>query len=114
MELQKANWKAYSHRSSMLTNDIQIYERDINKVIKEICTAILQAEKKCIPRKARKDWSDELENKRKAMSNARKTAETNPSVENNMALKHASAKYTKTRNVALTDSWIKKTGDHGK
>ena len=28
-----------------------------------------------------------------------------------MALKHASAKYTKTRNEARTNSWIKKTGD---
>ena len=28
-----------------------------------------------------------------------------------MALKHASAKYTKTRNEARINSWIKKTGD---
>ena len=56
-------------------------------------------------------WSDELENKHKALSDARKIAETNPSVENNMALKHASAKYTKTRNEARTNSWIKKNGD---
>ena len=67
--------------------------------------------KRVYPKGARKDWSDELENKHKALSGARKTAETNPSVENNMALKHKSAKYTKTRNVAITDSWIKKTGD---
>ena len=112
---KKADWKAYSHRSSILTNGIQTYERDINKVIKEFYTGILHAAKECIPKGARKDykpyWSDELENKHKALSDARKIAETNPSVENNMALKHASAKYTKTRNEARTNSWIKKTGD---
>ena len=35
----------------------------------------------------------------------------NPSVQNNMSLKHASAKYTKTRNEARTNSWINTTGD---
>ena len=109
---KKADWKAYSHRSSILTNGIQTYERDINKFIKEFSTCILWAAKECIAKGARKDyksyWSDDLENKRKALSDARKIAETNPSVENNMALKHASAKYTKTRNEARTNSWIKK------
>ena len=95
-----------------MTNGIQTYEKDINKVMKEFSTGILQAAKECIPKGVRNDykpyWSDELENKHKVLSDARKIAETNPSVENNMALKHASAKYTKTRNEARIDSWIKK------
>ena len=74
---KKADWKAYSHRSSILTNGI-LNERDINKVIKEFSTGILQAAKECIPKGARKDykpyWSDELENKHKALSDARKIA----------------------------------------
>ena len=45
------------------------------------------------------------------MSYARKTAETSPSTENNIALKHASAKFNKTRNEARTKSWMKKTAD---
>ena len=45
---KKADWKAYSHRSSILTNAIQTYERDINKVTKEFCTGILYAAKECI------------------------------------------------------------------
>ena len=45
------------------------------------------------------------------MSDARKTAENNPSTENNIALKHASAKFNKTRNEARTKSWMKKTAD---
>ena len=45
------------------------------------------------------------------MSDTRKTAETDPSIENNIALKHASAKFNKTRNEARTKSWVKKTAD---
>ena len=112
---KKADWKAYSHRRSILTSKIQTYERDINKVINEFTTGILQAAKECIPKGARKEykpyWSDELENKHKDLSDARKTAETNPSTENNIALKLASAKFTKTRNEARTKSWMKKTAD---
>ena len=112
---KKADWKTYSHRSSILTSNIQTYERDINKVIKEFTTGILQAAKECIPKGARKEykpyWSDELENIHKDLSDARKTAETNHSIENNIALKHASAKFNKTRNEARTKSWMKKTAD---
>ena len=112
---KKADWKAYTHRSSILTSNIQTYERDINKVIKEFTAGILQAAKECIPKGARKEykpyWSDELENTHKDLSDARKTAETNPSIENNIALKHASAKFNKTRNEARTKSWMKKTAD---
>ena len=110
-----ADWKAYSHRSSILTSNIQTYERDINKVIKEFTAGILRAMKECIPKGARKEympyWSDKLQNTHKALSDARKTAETNPSIENNIALKHASAKLNKTRNEARTKAWTKKTAD---
>ena len=112
---KKADWKTYSHRSSILTSNIQTYERDINKVIKESTTGILQVAKECIPRGARKEykpyWSDKLENIHKDLSDAMKTAETNPSIENNIALKHASAKFNKIRNEARTKSWMKKTDD---
>ena len=56
-------------------------------------------------------WSDELENTHKDLSDARKTAETSPSIENSIALKHASAKFNKTRNEARTKSWMKKNVD---
>ena len=84
-------------------------------MIKEYTAGILQAAKECIPKGARKEykpyWSDELENTHKDWSDARKTAETNPSIENNIALKHASAKFNKTRNETRTKSWMKKTAD---
>ena len=47
---KKADWKPYSHRSSILTSNIQAYERDINKVIKEFTAGILQAAKEWIPK----------------------------------------------------------------
>ena len=112
---KKAVWKAYSHRSSILTSNIQTYERDINNVIREFTAGILQAAKEGLPNGARKKykayWSDELENTHEELSDAMKTAETNPSTKNNIALKHASAKFNKARNEARTKSWIKKTAD---
>ena len=112
---KKADWKAYSHCSSILTSNIQTYKQDINKVIREFTAAILQAAKECIPKGARKEykpyWSDKLENTHKDLSDARKTAKNNPSTENNIALKHARAKFNKTRNKARTKSWMKKTVD---
>ena len=33
---KKANWSLYRHRTSILTNSIQVYDRDINIVIKSL------------------------------------------------------------------------------
>ena len=52
---KKADRKTYSHRSSILTRNIQTYEGDINKVIKEITTGILQAAKEYIRIGSRKE-----------------------------------------------------------
>ena len=40
-----------------------------------------------------------------------KQQKLNSSTENNIALKHASAKFNKARNEARTKSWMKKTAD---
>ena len=112
---KKADLKSYSHPSSILTSNIWTYEQDFNKVIKEFTTGILQAAKECIPKGARKEyklyWSDEIENTHKDLPDAKKTAQNNPSIENNIALKLANAKFTKTRYEAGTKSWMKKTAD---
>ena len=56
MELQEVRLESLSTSRSILTNGILTYERDINKVIKEFCTGILQAAKERIPKGARKDY----------------------------------------------------------
>ena len=42
---KKANWLLYHHRTSVLTKNIHIYDRDINKVVSEFTRCILQAAK---------------------------------------------------------------------
>ena len=102
---KKANWSLYRHRTSILTNSIQVYDRDMNTV--------LQAAKECIPKGARKDykpyWNEDLNNKHDELTTARNLADVAPSIENNTALKQTNAKFIKTRNEARRGSWMKKT-----
>ena len=110
---KKANWSLYRHRTSILTNSIQVYDRDINIVIKEFNNFVLQAAKECIPKGARKDykpyWNEDLNNKHDELTTARNLADVAPSIENNTALKQANAMFIKTRNEARRSSWMKKT-----
>ena len=72
---KKANWSLYRHRTSILTNSIQVYDRDMNIVIKEFNNYVLQAAKECIPKGARKDykpyWNEDLDNKHNELTTAR-------------------------------------------
>ena len=110
---KKANWLLYRHRTSILTNSIQVYDRDMNIVIKEFNNYVLQAAKECIPKGARKDytpyWNEELNNKHNELTRTINLADVAPSFENNAALKQTNAKFIKTRNAARRSSWMKKT-----
>ena len=110
---KKANWGLFKHRTSELTKDITVQGRDINKVIKEFNSGILQAAKESIPRGARKEykpyWSAELQELDDALSEARREAERNPSQENNIELQRAKAKFLKFSLQARRKSWREKT-----
>ena len=110
---KKANWSLYRHRTNILTNSLQVYDRDMNIIIKDINNYVLQAAKECIPKGARKDykpyWDEDLNNKHNELTTARNLADVAPSIENNTVLKQANAKFIKTRNEARRSSWIKKT-----
>ena len=54
---KKANWLLYHHRTSVLTKNIHIYYRDINKVVSEFTRCILQAAKEAIPKGDRKEYN---------------------------------------------------------
>ena len=75
--------------------------------------AILRAAKDSIPRGAHKEYianlSAELERLHQDIIAARGKAENEPSVENNILLKKASAKYVKATNVRK--SWQEKTSN---
>ena len=101
------------HRTGIKTNSIQVYDRDMNIVIKEFNNYVLLAAKECIPKGARKYyklyWNEDLNNKHNELITARNHADVAPSIENNTALKQANAKFIKTRNEARRSSWMKKT-----
>ena len=110
---KKAKWPLSRHRTSILTNSIQVYDRDMTIVIKELKNYVLQAAKECIPKGPRKDytpyWNEDLNNKHNELTTARNLADVASSIENNTALKKTNAKFIKTRNEYRRSSWMKKT-----
>ena len=88
---KKANWPLYHHRTSVLTKNIHIYDRDINKVVSEFTRCILQAAKEAIPKGARKKykpyWNNDLDKLHNELNTARDVAESVPTSENNTSLK---------------------------
>ena len=76
---KKVNWPLYRHRTSILTNSIQVYGRDMNIVIKEFSNYVLQTAKECIPKGARKEykpyWNENLNNKHNELTTARNVAD---------------------------------------
>ena len=107
---KKANRSLFRHRSSILTNSIQVHDRDMNSVIKEFSNYVLHAAKECIPKGARKYykayWNEFLNNKHNELTTARNLADVAPSIENNTALKQTNAKFIKTINEARRTNWM--------
>nr|KAG5706601.1 hypothetical protein BaRGS_005671 [Batillaria attramentaria] len=110
---KKANWGTFAHRTNALTKDIQVHGRDVNNVVKEFNSSLLQAAKECIPRGARKDykpyWSDQLQTLQDDLNEARTRAEEQPSQENHERLQQAKAKFLRTKLEATRRSWREKT-----
>ena len=110
---KKAKWKLFSHRTNVLTKDLQVQGRDINNVVREFNSYILQAARECIPRGARKDykpyWSNQLQELQEMMTEARQEAEDNPSEENHLRLQQAKARFLKEKIQAKRQSWREKT-----
>ena len=108
----KENWPLYMHRTSILTNIILVYDRDMNIVIKESNNYVLRGRKGMYPKRCEKRqpyWNEDLNNKHDELTTARNLADVAPSIENNTELKQANAKFIKTRNEARRSSWMKKT-----
>ena len=110
---KKANCSLYRHHTIILTNSIQVYDRDMNIVIEEFNNYVLHTAKEYIPKGVRKYyksyWNKDLNNKHNELTTARNLADVAPSIENNNLLKQANAKFIKTRNEVRRSSWMKKT-----
>ena len=98
-----------------MTKNIHIYDRDINKVVSEFTRCILQAAKEDIPKGAKEEykpyWNNDLDKLHNELNTARHVAESEPTSENNTALKQVNAKFIRARNDARRKSWISKTAD---
>ncbi|MCG8429847.1 MAG: hypothetical protein MJA29_01550, partial [Candidatus Omnitrophica bacterium] len=85
---QKADWRTYKNLTNEEMGKIKT-DDPIEDVYKSLCSAILGAAKKTIPRGNRKKyspyWTDELETAVKDRQEARKKVEKNPNDENKTA-----------------------------
>ena len=110
---KKANWSKFASRSDVLTTGLNINTRQIDKANKALTEAILTTAQECIPRGSRRNyipyWSEELQALHEEVTEARDMAEADPSVDNNIRLKAKIAKFRRESNMAVRNSWHKKT-----
>ena len=110
---KRAKWEKFSQLTDEYTQDIRIKNQDINKKIRTFNQVILKAAKETIPRGARKDykpyWTEEFQELEDAVTEAREQAEEDPTEENNIALKAATAKHRQTFIQEARKSWVEKT-----
>ena len=96
---KRANWAKFSHLLEGLTAKINPKSNQIDRTTKQFQEAIKNAAKQSIPRGSRKTytpyWNKGLQNLHSDVTKARYEAETNPSEENNIALKAKTAKFRK-------------------
>ncbi|KAK3751631.1 hypothetical protein RRG08_012692 [Elysia crispata] len=107
------NTNRSSSRSDVLTTGLNINTRQIDKANKTLIEAILTTAQECIPRGSRRNyipyWSEELQTLHEEVTEARDKAEADPSVDNNIRLKAKIAKFRRESNMAVRNSWHKKT-----
>ena len=96
-----------------MTTGLNVNTRQIDKANKALTEAILATAQECIPRGSRRNyipyWSKELQALHEEVTEARDMVETDPSVDNNIRLKAKTAKFRRESNMAVTNSWHKKT-----
>lgn len=109
----KAKWKLFSHCTNVLARDLQVQGRDINHVVRELNSFVLQAAHECIPRGTHKDykpfWSNQMQELQDEMTEARQKIENHPSDENDTQLEQTKAKFLKAKLQARRQSWREKT-----
>ena len=86
-----------------MTKNIDLYDRDINKVVSEFTRCFPQTAKESIPKGARKQykpyWNNELDKLHNELNTARDIA------------KQVNAMFIRARNDARRKSWMTKTVD---
>ena len=110
---KRANWEKFTNQTDLYSSEIRNKQKNINGKIKTFNQAILKAAKESIPRGARKNyrpyWTEELQKMEDDLSEARNKVEEEPTEENNIALKAATAKHKQTLIQETRKSWHVKT-----
>ena len=108
---QKPNWPLYRYHTSIITNIIQVYDRDMSIVIKEFNNYVIRAAKECNSKGARKYYkpycNEDINNKHNELTTARNLKEGAPSIENKTASKQTNTKFIQTKNEARKSCWMK-------
>ena len=96
-----------------MTTGLNVNTRQIDKANKALTEAILTTAQECIPGGSRRNyipyWSAELRALHEEVTEARDMVEADPSVDNNIRLKAKTAKFRRESNMAVRNSWHKKT-----
>jgi ribonuclease HI len=110
---KRAKWDKFSTLVDQYSETICSKHHHLNQKVKDFNKIILKAAKETIPRGARKDyrpyWTEELQQLEDEVSEAREAVENDPTVENNISLKAATAKHRKVLNEEARRSWHEKT-----
>lgn len=110
---RKADWKNYSQSSDQYLDGIRDKTESLASKVKKLNEGILKAAKESIPRGCRKNyrpyWTPELDEAEKAVEATRKISEEQPSTENNIRFKAATAKLKRVTSTASKTSWHEKT-----
>ena len=110
---KKAYWEHFSKLADQPTQRINNKRQNLNTKIKAFNQAVLKAAQESIPRGARKNykpyWTEELQQQKDAVREARNLVEQSPSEENNISLRAASAKHQKTLIQEARKTWHEKT-----
>ena len=110
---KKANWERFSSLVDQYSLKISNKQQNLNTKIKALNQVILKAAQESIPRGARKNykpyWTEELQQEEDAVAEARDRVEEDPSQENNITLKAATARHRRTFIQEARRTWQEKT-----
>lgn len=110
---KKADWPKYKDTSDIYLDEIRDKCECLSSKVEKLNKGILKAAQETIPRGCRKDyrpfWTEELGQAEKNVEEARKNSEDEPSVENNIKFKAATAKLKQVTSTTAKQGWHKKT-----
>lgn len=110
---KRANWEKFATLTDQLADGIRDKREHLNKKVRTLNQHILKAARESIPRGARRNyrpyWTEELQKQEDDVQEAREKVEEDPIIENNIALKEATAKHRRTLNQEARRSWVEKT-----